>query len=156
MRVFCRRKTAAPAGPNRFAEAQAVDDLPGHGFVFIAAEPFKPFLQAGVFVHDAFIVGMGLHVLLRILELFFQAQHVLPGLGDGLPQRHVVFKGNILLQVADRFAFGHDEDAAVIFFLTHKAFQERRFACAVGSDEADAFAAADFKGYVLKHRMDAE
>ena len=136
-----------------FRKAQALDDFPRHRFVFIAAEPLEPFLHAGIAVHQAFIIGMGLHGLFDSLQILFQLHDVLPGLGNRLAQGHIVGVGDILLQIADGFTFRNDKGPVVVVLFAHEALEQRRLPGPVGPDEADPFAPADFKTHIMEYRM---
>ena len=136
-----------------FRKAQALDDFPRHRLVFIAAEPLEPFLHAGIAVHQAFIIGMGLHGLFDSLQILFQLHDILPGLGNRLAQRYVVGVSDILLQIADRFAFGNDKRPVIILLFAHEALEQRRLPGPIGPDEADPFAPADFKTHIMEYRM---
>jgi hypothetical protein len=96
---------------------------------------------------------MGLHVLFDSLQILFQLHDILPGLGNRLAQRYVVGVSDILLQIADRFAFGNDKRPVIILLFAHEALEQRRLPGPIGPDEADPFAPADFKTDIMEYRM---
>ena len=74
------------------------------------------------------------------------------GLTDGEPRREAGY----LMHVADAYVFAERNFAGVRLLFGAEDREECGFACAVGTDKADAVTVVDGKGNVIEERMSAE
>ena len=97
-----------------------------------------------------------------LLELFRQRFDAI-FIKEDIPPRLLHFLSDgmggvieILTEVADDGTVARLDGAFIVFLVTANAFQERRLARAIRTDQTDAFPASDVKGHIFKDSLDAE